>query len=404
MKQKKKLVQFNLKKQTRNSIQSYNIDSTHTTKNQISQKYNINNYYKNNEKRDYRNQVMTPDRNIRNTSSPKTKGILKKSPSILKKKSNKIINEFIKNKPTFSFDQKQRTTSSSYHSPKKSERNEKIEKLTNRSNYQVYTSYYSNKSPKNIKTQQISKNYLHNRNQTIDNTLPFISRTQSPRSIIPQTPQNKKPNIKLYTNITNKYKSKAYQSQTIKPITKYSRNIKTSKIPNQNQSLTLINYKKNFNHVKTVSSNNLNYNRTPIIKYKCPKCNKYLVPEKIIKKTIPTMKINLMNINNSSKDRSRNVKLNSKGRKIYDTYQGDGIIERTVIKNTYNPNIYINEKGTSVFKTPTRTSTVVEHVKHENKSNVRYYNNKKTFGHNNMAYYEINTSPKKTVIIRPIHL
>lgn len=403
MKQKKKLVQFNLKKQTRNSIQSYNIDSTHTTKNQINQKYNINNYYKNNEKRDYRNQVMTPDRNIRNTSPPKTKGILKKSPSILKKKSNKIINEFIKNKPTFSFDQKQRTTSS-YHSPKKSERNEKKENLTNRSNYQVYTSYYSNKSPKNIKTQQISKNYLHNRNQTIDNTLPFISRTQSPRSIISQTPQNKKTNIKLYTNITNKYKSKAYQSQTIKPITKYSRNIKTSKIPNQNQSLTLINYKKNFNHVKTVSSNNLNYNRTPIIKYKCPKCNKYLVPEKIFKKTIPTMKINLMNINNSSKDRSRNVKLNTKGRKIYDTYQGDGIIERTVIKNTYNPNIYINEKGTSVFKTPTRTSTVVEHVKHENKSNVRYYNNKKTFGHNNMAYYEINTSPKKTVIIRPIHL
>ena len=404
MKQKKKIVQFNLKKQTRNSIQSYNIDSTHTTKNQINQKYNINNYYKNNEKKDYRNQVMTPDRNIRNTSSPKTKGILKKSPSILKKKSNKIINEFIKNKPTFSFDQKQRTTSSSYHSPKKSERNEKIQNLTNRSNYQVYTSYYSNKSPKNIKTQQINKNYLHNRNQTVDNTLPFISRTQSPRSIIPQTPQNKKPNIKLYTNITNKYKSKAYQSQTIKPITKFSRNIKTSKITNQNQSLTLINYKKNFNHVKTVSSNNLNNNRTPIIKYKCPKCNKYLVPEKIFKKTIPTMKINLMNINNSSKDRSRNVKLNTKGRKIYDTYQGDGIIERTVIKNTYNPNIYINEKGTSVFKTPTRTSTVVEHVKHENKSNVRYYNNKKTFGHNNMVYYEINTSPKKTVIIRPINL
>jgi hypothetical protein len=151
-------------------------------------------------------------------------------------------------------------------------------------------------------------------------------------------------------------------------------------------------------------SSNLNNSITELPP-KCKYCSNYLIEQKVYKRSVPKEEIQIFKT--TSNLRSKSGKKTKKGN-IYDTFSEEvGKVETTIKNNRYDPNYYINEYGTSVFKEPKKTSTLVKHyVKNNNLGKkVRYYNDAKVFGKkNNMAYYEINESPQKKVFISPIHI
>ena len=367
----------------KNKFQSYNTEegyertSVNTLYNKYN-KYNNKNYFRTDEKRNYLRQIPKSPNSSYRRSTPSN--LRKPEPKGAKMKS---IDKLFKHKTTFSFD----SQNNSFYSPIKNERSKE------KSNHKFFSSYYTNKKKDKKKDQKFPKKFQHNRNQTIGNSS-FTQKLLSPKKIAPQTPKRYEESIKTYSN-----KSKVYQSQTInKPYSKFSRNAqKTQKI------------------YKNQTSSNLN-NSTTKLPPKCKYCSNYLIEQKVYKRSVPKEEIKIFkttsNLGSKSgiKSNLKNSKVtfSPKNRNSYDTFGEEvGKVETTIKNNRYDPNYYINEYGTSVFKEPIKTSTLVQHyVKNNNLGKkVRYYNDAKVFGKkNNMAYYEINESPQKKVFISPIHI
>ena len=246
---------------------------------------------------------------------------------------------------------------------------------------------------KNKKKDQKFPKFQHNRKQTIDNSS-FTQKLLSPKKIAPQTPKRYEEAIKTYSN-----KSKVYQSQTInKPYSKFSRNAPKTQ-----------------NIYKNQTSSNLN-NSTTELPPKCKCCSNYLIERKVYKRSVPKEEIQIFKTTSNLKSKSgkkcnlknSKVAFSPKKGNIYATFKEEvRKVETTIKNNRYDPNYYVNEYGTSVFKEPKKTSTLVKHyVKNNNQGKkVRYYNDAKVFGKkNNMAYYEINESPQKRVFVSRIHI
>ena len=386
----------NIKAKGKNKFQSYNTEegseknSANTLCNKYSKyskynkynknnKHNTKNYFRTDEKRSYLKQIAKSPNSSYRRSTPSN---LRKPE--LKGKRMKSTDKLFKKRTNFSFDQSQ---NDSFYSPIKNERSKE------KTNHKFFSSYYTNKKKDKKKDQKFPKKFQHNRNQTIGNSS-FTQKLLSPKKIEPQSPKRYEESIKTYSN-----KSKVYQSQTInKPYSKFSRNAqKTQKI------------------YKNQTSSNLN-NSTTKLPPKCKYCSNYLIEQKVYKRSVPKEEIKIFkttsNLGSKSgiKSNLKNSKVtfSPKNRNSYDTFGEEvGKVETTIKNNRYDPNYYINEYGTSVFKEPIKTSTLVQHyVKNNNLGKkVRYYNDAKVFGKkNNMAYYEINESPQKKVFISPIYI
>jgi hypothetical protein len=298
----------------------------------------------------------------------------------------KSIDKLFKHKTTFSFD----SQNNSFYSPIKNERSKE------KSNHKFVSSYYTNKKKDKKKVQNLPKKFNHNRNQTIGNdNLTYTQKLLSPKKFVVQTPKKYEGKLKTYTK-----QSKVYQSQTInKPYSKFSRN----------------NAPKTQNIYKNQTSSKLNNSYTELPP-KCKYCCNYLIEQKVYKRSVPKEEIQIFKTNTNLRSKSgkksnlkkSKVTFSSKKGNLYDTFsEGVGKVETTIKNNRYDPNYYVNENGTSVFKEPKKTSTLVKHyVKNNNQGKkFRYYNDAKVFGKkNNMAYYEINESPQKKVFISPIHI
>jgi hypothetical protein len=298
----------------------------------------------------------------------------------------KSIDKLFKHKTTFSFD----SQNNSFYSPIKNERSKE------KSNHKFVSSYYTNKKKDKKKVQNLPKKFNHNRNQTIGNdNLTYTQKLLSPKKLVVQTPKKYEGKLKTYTK-----QSKVYQSQTInKPYSKFSRN---------NAPKTQIIYKN-----QTSSKLNNSYTELPP---KCKYCCNYLIEQKVYKRSVPKEEIQIFKTNTNLRSKSgkksnlkkSKVTFSPKKGNLYDTFsEGVGKVETTIKNNRYDPNYYVNENGTSVFKEPKKTSTLVKHyVKNNNQGKkFRYYNDAKVFGKkNNMAYYEINESPQKKVFISQIHI
>lgn len=370
----------------KNKFQSYNTEEEYerNSVNTLYNNYNNQNFFRTDEKRKYLRQLArSPNSSYRrstpsNQRNPQPKG-----------KALKSIQKLFQHKPTFSFDQSQ---NDSFYSPIKNERSKE------KTNHKFFSSYYTNKKKDKKdekKNQKLPKMFKHNRNQTIsNNNSTFTQKLLSPKKIVPQTPKRNEESHMSYTS-----KSKAYQSQTIKPYSKYSRNVKKPQSNCKNQT----------------SSYKLN-NSTTKLPPKCKYCSNYLIEKKVYKGSVPKEEEEMLkttpNLRSKSGKKSilkkSKVALSPKRGNIFDTYNEEvGKVETTIKNNRYDPNYYINEFGTSVFKEPKKTSTMVKHyVQNKNLGKgVRYYNDARTFGKkNNMSYYEINLSPKKKVFFSPIHI
>ena len=371
-----------VKTKGKNKFQSYNTEegyerkSVNTLYNKYN-KYNKKNYFRTDEKRNYLRQIPKSPNSSYRRSTPSN--LRKPEPKGAKMKS---IDKLFKHKTTFSFD----SQNNSFYSPIKNERSKE------KSNHKFVSSYYTNKKKDKKKDQKFPK-FQHNRKQTIDNSS-FTKKLLSSKKIAPQTPKRYEESIKTYSN-----KNKVYQAQTIKkPYSKFSRNAQKTQ-----------------NIYKSQTSYNLNHSTTelpPKCKYGC----NYLIEQKVYKRSVPKEEIHIFKTNSNLKSKSgkksnfknSKVAFSPKKGNIYDTFGEEvGKVETTIKNNRFDPNYYINEYGTSVFKEPKKTSSLVKHyVKNNNLGKkVRYYNDAKVFGKkNNMAYYEINESPQKRVFISPIRI
>lgn len=395
--------QYNVKKETKSNYKSNIKPSIKIDNKVINSNYQNKNFLKNGQKKDYSKQVVkTQNRYINTSPSPSKKSPLKKSSSILKNKSTKNLYKSSYKNPNDS-KEKKRNTNSSYFSLVK---NENKGNLSQRNDYKYFSSQYTNRKETNQKNQNININN-HNRTQTMANNYSYnnklFSPTNSKNKI--QYPLSPKQDNKRHSNMTDKYKNKLYQSQTFNTPIRFSTTTSTTNSTTQSQTFLSSNNKRNY--IKNLDSSNIpSFTNINLSEHKCPICNNYLIEQKIYTRTIPTKEISLMNESkkdDNSKRKLKKVKLNLRAGKTYGNFNEDGTIETTVLHNRYDPNIYINEKGTSCFKPPIKSTTVVEHVKNKKQTNYRYYNDKKTFGHNNMEYYEINASPEKQVFIRPLY-
>ena len=371
----------------KNKFQSYNTEegyertSVNTLYNKYN-KYNNKNYFRTDEKRNYLRQLSkSPNSSFRrstpsNLRKPEAKG-----------KKTKSIDKLYKHKVNFSFDQK--SQNDSFYSPIKNERSKE------KTNHKFVSTIYKNKKKDKKKVQNLPKNFKHIRNQTTGNSnLTLNQKLLSPKKILPQTPKRYEESLKTYTK-----QSKVYQSQTInKPYSKVSRNVPKLKSPFKNQVSSKLN------------------NSTTELPPKCKYCSNYLIEQKIYKRSVPKEEIQVYKTTSNLRSKSGKksnlkngkVTFSPKKEKNYNTFSVEvGKVETTIKNNRYDPNYYINEYGTSVFKEPKKTSTLVKHyVKNSNQGKkVRYYNDAKVFGKkNNMAYYEINESPHKKVFTSPIHI
>ncbi len=371
---------YTFKTKGKNKFQSYNTEEGKYGINSVNKLYNKISYKKD-EKRQYPRQlVKSPNSSYRrrtpsNQRNPEPKG-----------KKMKSIQKLFQHTPTFSFKKSQ---NDSFYSPIKNERSKE------KTNHNFFSSFYTNKK-KGVKTnQKLTKKFNHNKNQSIgNNNFTFNQKLLSPKKVVvAKTPKRYEDSLKKYST-----QSKVFQSQTIKPYSKYSRNAKKPQSPYRN----------------TNSSFDLN-NSTTRRPRKCKYCNNYLIEQKVYKRSVPKEEMQIFKTTSNLRSKSGN-KSNLKGKvlfspkkgNIYDTYNEEvGTVETTIKNNRYNPNYYVNEFGTSVFKEPKKTSTLVEHyVKNKNQGNkVRYYNDAKVFGKkNNMVYYEINESPKKKVFTSPFYI
>jgi hypothetical protein len=375
-----------VKTKGKNKFQSYNTEegyerkSVNTLYNKYN-KYNKKNYFRTDEKRNYLRQIPKSPNSSYRRSTPSN--LRKPEPKGAKMKS---IDKLFKHKTTFSFD----SQNNSFYSPIKNERSKE------KSNHKFVSSYYTNKKKDKKKVQNLPKKFNHNRNQTIGNdNLTYTQKLLSPKKLAVQTPKKYEGKLKTYTK-----QSKVYQSQTInKPYSKFSRN---------NAPKTQIIYKN-----QTSSKLNNSYTELPP---KCKYCCNYLIEQKVYKRSVPKEEIQIFKTNTNLRSKSgkksnlkkSKVTFSSKKGNLYDTFsEGVGKVETTIKNNRYDPNYYVNENGTSVFKEPKKTSTLVKHyVKNNNQGKkFRYYNDAKVFGKkNNMAYYEINESPQKKVFISPIYI
>jgi len=383
----------------KNKFQWYNPEDSYERKslNTLNNKYKFKNYFRTDEKRNYLRQL---------SKSPKSPKILKssKSPNSSYRKSTppnyrkpvlktakkvKSIDKYFKHKSTFSFDQ---SPNGSFYSPMKNERSKE------KANHKIVTTIHKNKK-KDKKNQNLPKKYQHNRNQTIGNSNSNYTYTQkllSPKKSVVQSPKKYELSLKNYSTQSN---FKDYQSQTIKPYSKFSRNAQKPQSPT----------------LRNQASTNVNLNKsTTGLPPKCKCCNNYLIEQKIYKRYVPKEEIKIFKTNSNLRSKSGKKSNLKKGKvtfspkkKLYDTFAEEvSKVETTVKNNRYNPNYYIDEHGTSVFKEPIKTSTMVSHTVQNNQRNKpRYYNDAKVFGKkNNMAYYEINLSPQKKVYTNPIYI
>ena len=376
-----------VKAKGKNKFQSYNTEegskknSSNTLYNKYSKynKYNKKKYIKPDEKSNYLRQHIAKSPNSSYRRS--TPSNLRK-PELKGKRMNSK-DKLFKQRTNFSFEKSQ---NNSFYSPIKNERSK--EKL----NHKFFSSYYTNKKKDKKKDQKFPK-FQHNRKQTIDNSS-FTTKLLSSKKIAPQTPKRYEESIKTYSN-----KNKVYQAQTIKkPYSKFSRNAQKTQ-----------------NIYKSQTSYNLNHSTTelpPKCKYGC----NYLIEQKVYKRSVPKEEIQIFKTNSNLKSKSgkksnfknSKVAFSPKKGNIYSTFKEEvAKVETTIKNNRYDPNYFINEYGTSVFKEPKKTSSLVKHyVKNNNLGKkVRYYNDAKVFGKkNNMAYYEINESPQKRVFVSRIHI
>ncbi len=372
-----------LKTKGKNKFQSYNTDKEECERNSLNKLYYHKNLFRTDEKRQYLRQLAkSPNSSYRrstpsNQRNPEPKG-----------KKMKSIQKLFQHKPTYSFEKNKKN---SFYSPIKNERSKE------KTNHKFVSSYYTNKKKDKKTIQKLPKKVNHNRTQTIgNNNFTFTQKLLSPKKIVAQTPKRYEGSLKKYSN-----NSKVYQNQTSKLYSKYSRNAKQPQNPYKNSNSN--------------SSFNLN-NSTAYLPPKCKYCSNYLIEQRVFKRSVPKEELKIFKTSSNLKNKSGKksnlkkgkVMLSPKKGKIYDTYSEEvGNVETTIKNNTYVPNYYINEYGTSVFKEPKKTSTMVEHYKKNvnQGKNVRYYNDAKVFGKkNNMAYYEINESPKKKVFTSPIYI
>lgn len=371
-----------IKTKGKNKFQSYNTEEDYDRKpvSTLYNKYNNKNYFRTDEKRNYLRQIGKSPNSSYRRSTPSN---LRKPE--LKGKRMKSLDKLFKHKATFSFD----SQNNSFYSPIKNERSKE------KTNHKFFSSYYTNKKKDKKKEQKLPKKFNHNRNQTIGNeNFTFSQKLLSPKKPVVQTPKKTEATVKTYSKQT-----KTFQSQTIKPYSKFSRNY----------------VQKTQNTYKNQTSSNLNNSYTDLPP-KCKYCTNYLIEQKIYKRSVPKEEVQVFKTTSNLRSKSgkkSNLKKNKvtfspKKGNLYDTFSVEtGKVETTIKNNRYDPNYYVNEYGTSVFKEPKKTSTLVKHyVKNNNQGKkVRYYNDAKVFGKkNNMAYYEINESPQKKVFISPIHI
>ena len=387
---------YNFKTKGKTKFQSYNTEVAHNKRNSFTKINNNKSYFKADIKKDYPRQKSKSPSSSYRRSTPSNQ----RNPD-LKVKKLKSIQKYFKN--SLSIDKNKKGPR---YSPIKNERSKE------KNNHKFYSSYYTNKKKDRKKMVKSPQNYKNKINQTIstisDNKSSFAKKYLSPQKSVPQTPQRNDVAHTIYSskskqsNKTNK--TKVNQYQTVKPYSKYSRNVKNEKKDKRTESP----YK------DQTTSFNLN-NSTTVLPSKCKYCSNYLIEQRVYQSPVPKEKLalfkNSTSILRSQSGKKSNLKKGkamSPKKSIYDTYGEEvGKVETTIKSSRYNPNYYIDEFGTSVFKEPKKVSTIVEHYgQNKNKGKkVRYYNDAQVFGKkNNMAYYEIKQSPEKRVFSSPIKI